>query len=274
MAKKAVKENKLEFLSFVGNRIMMNLLVEDHPKLMLLGYMIRELGGELRNLNQTRSKIYSSIKEESIIYLNDLQEQICNRNTNSGIYWNKFYTIEEKLRRFLMNDIEASVYDEQNEFAKIFSMKLAEISYSRRKEENTIINQITKTTFELGRNFNQHGGKEALVIYLVFKSIDDYCKNLIEEPNQENRRYLLKVQDYLNKINKLLPIVSNLDKLYEESNLIIDEIGRETRMLYLSRKFPPMEEKELMLPDDAKKKIDEIVKQSLNINKIQNAVEE
>jgi len=178
VVKKAIEVDNLEVLQYVGNRIMMNLMVSDEIKLMLLGYMMRELGGELRKIKLNRIDIYPTIKIESISYLNDLQAQIENGNIDPKFYLDKFTEIELKLRKNLLLDIEGSVYDEQAEFAKQFSIKLLDIFNSRKQDLKTIRNLILMSSYELGRNFNQHGGKEALVIYLVFKVLLDYSRYL------------------------------------------------------------------------------------------------
>jgi len=105
VAKKGIEVDKPEILSFVGNRIMMNLFVADEIKLMLLGYMIRELGGELLNIKINRNDVYLKTKTESISYLNDLQAQIDSGSLDPKIYWNKFSEMEGKLRKNLLPEI-------------------------------------------------------------------------------------------------------------------------------------------------------------------------
>ncbi len=266
VAKKGIEEDKLEFVSFVGNRIMMNLLVDDSVKLMALGFMIKELGGELRILRQNREELYISIKSESISYLNDLQELISNRTTDPKMYLSRFCDMEENLRRNLVSDIESSTYDRQSEFAKKFCIKLVDLFYSKKQDEiRTTKNMVSKTAFELSRNFNQHGGIEALVIYLVFRAFDDYLNQMISENDQEDRGKEIiknepKLLGYFDRIYQLKQFAPSLNQLYDESNLIIEDIGRDARVLYLSR---GVQEKELILPENAKKKIDNIIKQSL-----------
>jgi len=259
VAKKAVENDKIEFLSFASNRIMTNLLVVEDVKLILLGYMIRELAGELSNLKKKRIKDYANIKTESISYLNTLQMQVDLKNIDPKVYLSNFCTIEEKLREYLLNDMEAA-YDLQEEFAKQFSIKFLDITHSK-KQDIEIRSIISRTAFELGRNFNEHGGKEALIIYLVFKVLSDYCSYLtgpIEENNNTERHAesVSKLSDYLDRIYQLKSFTSSFDKLCEESNLIIDDLGRDARILYLAR---GTREQEILLSEDARKKIDKII---------------
>lgn len=264
VAKKALDEDKFEFLSFASNRIMTNLLVADDVKLMLLGYMIRELAGELSNLKRAKGKDYANIKTESKSYLVNLQTQVDLRNIDPKTYFNSFCNMEERLRGDLLHDMDGTAYDLQEEFAKQFSIKFIDIAYSK-KHDIEIKNIISRIAFELGRNFNQHGGREALVIYLVFKALNDYCSYLIDKPVKNEHAESSteienisksKLPDYLDRINRLKSFITSLDKLYEESNLIIDDIGRDARILYLSRGSG---EQEILLSEEARKKIDKII---------------
>lgn len=274
VAKKAVEMDKLEVLSYIGNRIMMNFFVTDEVKLMLLGYMVKELGGELRDIKLNKNNAYSEIKSESILYLNDLHEQVRERKIDPKIYWSKFTEMEERLRKIILPDFEASSYDEQGEYSKIFTVKLLDVLISKKQDIQIIQNMIPKYSFELGRNFNEHGGKESLVIYLVFKVLTDYDKYLINKtpsnlPRKGLRKGESRLSEYIDRIYNLKSAMSNLNKLYEESNLIIDDVGRENRMFYLTQEVSlKQQEQEILIPIDAKQKIDEIIMQSLPSGKI------
>ena len=87
------------------------------------------------------------------------------------------------------------------------------------------------------------------------------------EPNSHKkglRKTVNKLPEYLDSVYKLKLFISNLDRLYEESNLIIDGLGRDARMFYLSQiPLQKTSEMEIALPEDAKRKIDDIIIQSI-----------
>jgi hypothetical protein len=267
VAKKAVEEENFDFILFTGNRIIMNLLVKEEIKLMLLGYMIRDLGSELRRIKRNRKDAFIDAKKESITYLTNLETQIANENYESKIYWENYYEIETKLRKYLLSKIEGSIYDEQSEFSKEFTIKILDIFYSKKNDIYTLKDLITNYLFELARNFNEHGGKESLVIYLVFKAYDEYCRYLNNERDLSNKRRKkieLKIGEYIKNIYELKSSISNMDELYKKSSVIINDLGRNAKICYLSGELPPgTVERELELPEDVKQKIGETIMQSL-----------
>lgn len=67
-----------------------------------------------------------------MVYLNDIQTQIVNANVDPKIYWEKYSEFELETRANLNSEIESSIYDDQGDFAKEFSIKLMDIFYSRK----------------------------------------------------------------------------------------------------------------------------------------------
>lgn len=171
VAIKAIEVDDYNTVNIVVNRIMMNLFIAEDIKLMLLGYMIRELAGELRIIKTNKNDSYEDSKKETIAYLEDLKSLITNGNRDLKIYWERFIDMEIKLRKSLLSKDEGIIYDEQSEFTKEFSLKLLDTFYSLKKDIHALKNHTSTMAFELGRNFNQHGGREALIIYLVSKHL-------------------------------------------------------------------------------------------------------
>ena len=278
VATKAAEADDYNTIRIVGNRIMMNLFITEEIKLMLLGYMVRELGAELRAIKANKRASYADSKKESIAYLKDLESLITSGRSDSKIYWEKFIEMEIKSRKFLLDKYDSSVYDDQDEFAKEFSLKLLDTFYSLKKDVHALKNHVIMMTFELSRNFNQHSGKEALIIYLVFKAFMEYYSYYIIEAEHslsKNRRKKSeeKLTAYVDKIYELKTSISNADELYSKSNNIIDSLGRDVRLNYLS--YGVREEKveqKLELPEDTKQKIGETIMQSLQ-NADKNKVE-
>ncbi len=239
VAIKAMEVDDYNVVNIVGNRIMMNLFIEEDIKLMLLRYMISELAGELQIIKTNKSDSYEDSKKETIAYLKDLKILITSENRDSKIYWERFIGVEIKLRKSLLSKDEGIIYDEQSEFTKEFSLKLLDTFYSLKKDIHELKNHASTMAFELGRNFNQHGGREALIIYLVFKAFMDYYSYFSIEKEQslsknKVKRSEEKLGEYIEEIYDLKSCISDMDVLYIKSNLIIDALGRDVKLYYLS----------------------------------------
>lgn len=239
VAIKAIEVDDYDTVNIVVNRIMMNLFIAEDIKLMLIGYMIRELAGELRVIKTNKNDFYEDSKKETIAYLKDLKSLITDGNRDLKIYWERFIDMEIKLRKSLLSKDEGIIYDEQSDFTKEFSIKLLDTFYSLKKDIHALKNHAPTMAFELGRNFNQHGGREALIIYLVFKAFIDYYSYFFIETEQSlNKNKVKRSEDklgeYIEEIYDLKSCISDMDVLYIKSNLIIDALGRDVRLYYLS----------------------------------------
>jgi len=250
---------------------MMNLLVTDEIELMLLGHMIRELADELRFIMTNRGDVFDETKTESIAYLRELEALITSENSDSRIYWEKFSENEARVRNHLMSRIESSIYTTQSDFAREYCIKLLDIFYS---QKNNIIHSenpmMTMIGLELSRNFNERGGKEALVVYLVIKAFQDYYRYYVIGRKNFRKRNALKPSEdklgkYIENIYKLKSSLSNTNELYEKSNKIIQALGRDAKISYVSSQLPsePIAEHELGLPEEAKQRIGETILKSL-----------
>jgi hypothetical protein len=276
VAEKAIEKDDFNLISFAGNRIMMNLLVTDEIELMLLGYMIRDLSGELRFIRANRRDAFDGAKQESIAYIIELEALVADKKSDPKIYWGKFSENEMKIRTHMLSQIESSIYTEQSEFAGEYSTKLLDIFYSVKNSITHSKNlMLAMMPNELSRNFNEHGGTEALVIYLVFKAFYEYytyfdAERQISKERRGEKLAEAKLVRYIENIYKLKSSLSNINDLYEKSNEIIEVLGREAKKSYLLYKLPsePAEiEHELELPEEAKQKIGETIMQSLQNRK-------
>lgn len=273
VAKKGIDGNDFNFVLFIGNRIMTNSLVVDTNNIMLLGYMVRELGAELIYIQRSRKDNLEAAKSDAMSYLENLKLQITKEKLEPIVFLKEFYKIEVKFRNYLLSNYENGIYDEQDEFSKDFAIKMLDIVYSNR--DNITLknnNLITKITNELGRNFNEHAGEEALIIYLIFRALENYhsySRRSIDDANTI-RREDIKLNEYIEKIYSLKIIISEKKKeeLYKNANIIINELGNAYRMLYLNFFMPSTEaEEKVVLSEETKQKLGEAIMQSLHMPK-------
>jgi hypothetical protein len=130
---------------------------------------------------------------------------------------------------------------------------------------------------ELARNFNSHGGREALIIYLVMHAFDDYYRYLYYERfyvkyEEAIRCAEIKLNQYVENIYRLKSIMGSneIDRLYDESSTIINRLGADYR-LYFHIYYDPsrinaqegVKEERIKLSPETKQKIGEMLTSSL-----------
>jgi len=278
VAKKAVEDEDFNLVNIIGNRIMTDLQTFNKNDIMLLGWFVKELGGELLSLKQKKNDKLDDAKEYAKAYLNDLEFEVANGVVESKVYWEKFFDIENKLKKNFLSDQEIGIYDDQVEFSKHFAIKMLELFYNHKNmllvENNTL--SIT-TANELSRNFNEHNGIEALIIYLVLRAFDNYYRYLYYEKffikdEDAIRCTEIKLNEYVENIYKLRYLLesSDINSLYNESNTIIGRLGADYRLYFLiyydySRIYAQDEVKEerIELSQETKQKLGDAIMQSL-----------
>jgi len=272
VAEKGNDGNDFNLVLFIGNRLMTNSLVSDKNGIMLLGYMVRELGAELLFIQKNRKDNLDAAKREAKTYLKSLKEQVIKECLDPKVYWEIFYKIENKFRKYLLSNHESAVYDEQNDFSKIFAIKMLDIFYSNKNKiylKNN--NLIAIMANEFGRNFNEHGGEEALIVYLVFRALDNYysfARKTIDDAN-EVRTEEIKLNGFIEKIYKLKTIIleKGKEELYNDASAIVDNLGNEYRLLVLNYSVPIIEvEEKIELSEETKQKLGDAIMQSLHIS--------
>jgi len=277
VAKIAVKAEDFNLINIIGNRIMSNVFIINKNEIMILGWLLKDLGTELRFLKQTKNDELEEIKKYSIAYLDELKSEIARENIDPKTYFEKYLEIESKIRKNLLSKHE-SVYDEQVEFSKYFAIKVLDLLYSNKKMLLFKNNNLSSCAVsEVGRIFNEHGGIEALIIYLVLKAFNDYYLYLYGE------RFFIedvgivtqaetKMNEYIEDIYKLKSIIisGDIDNLYNESNVIIGRLGADYRLYFLIYINSPgmyeqkeIREEKLELSPETKQKIGEIITSSL-----------
>jgi hypothetical protein len=279
VAKKAVEDNDFNLINIIGNRIMTNVFAADKNEIMIIGWLVKELGSELHLIKQKKDDKLEEIKKYSVAYLNELGLEISRKTVDPKTYWQKFFAMETKIRKNIISNHERSIYDKQAEFSKYFAMNMLYLFYSNKNmlliENNTLSSCVTN---ELSRNFNEHEGLEALIIYLVLRAFDNYYKYLYFEKffikdADAIERGKICLDDYIENIYKLKSLIAkgDTDELFKESNKIISKLGVDYRLYYLiyrdySRIYIQegvQEDEDFELSQETKQKIGGIITASL-----------
>ncbi len=273
VARNAINDKDFGMVNVIGNRIMSNLLVEGREELMIIGWMLKDLGGELSGIKERKEegKLEDAIKSAKE-HLDELGDMLVHKRTSASDLWDRYFDIENKIRKYILSKSEADEYKEEHEFSKKAAIMLIEHLHSNRelllKKNNQLIPSVAN---DLSLIVNGHGGKEAIIVYLVFRALDHYHRYLMYEEGIEGKiedesRFKSKIDEYIDGIYKMASMIKNgrVEDLYGHSNHILGKLGSEYRKYVINYLDIPriVVEREIEIPEKAKEKIGDIVSKS------------
>ena len=273
VAKNAIDDKDFGMVNVIGNRIMSNLLVEDRVELMIIGWMLKDLGGELGGIKERKEeeKLKDAIKSAKE-HLDELGDMLVHKRTSASDLWDRYFDIEKKIRKDILSKSEADEYKEEDEFSKKAAIMLIEHLHSNRelllKKNNRLISGVAN---DLSRIVNEHGGKEAIIVYLVFRALDHYHRYLMYEEGidgkiEDESIFKSKIDGYIDKVYEMASMIrdAQIEDLYEYSNRILGKLGSEYRKYFINYLDIPriVVEREIEIPEKAKEKIGDIVSKS------------
>ncbi|MGB7002572.1 MAG: hypothetical protein WBE22_11325 [Halobacteriota archaeon] len=273
VARNAIDDKDFGMVNVIGNRIMSNLLVEGREELMIIGWMLKDLGGELSGIKERKEegKLEDAIKSAKE-HLDELGDMLVHKRTSASDLWDRYFDIEKKIRKDILSKSEADEYKEEHEFSKKAAIMLIEHLHSNRelllKKNNRLISGVAN---DLSRIVNGHGGKEAIVVYLVFRALDHYYGYLMYEEGidgkiEDESRFKSKIDEYIDKVYEMASMIrdAQIDDLYEHSNRILGKLGSAYRKYFINYLDIPriVVEREIEIPEKAKEKIGDIVSKS------------
>ena len=273
VARNAIDAEEFGMVNVIGNRIMSNLLVEDREELMIIGWMLKDLGGELGGIKEGKeeSKLEDA-KKLAKEHLDELGDMLVHKRTSASDLWDRYFDIEKKIRKDILSELEADEYKEEHEFSRKAAIMLIEHLHSNRelllKKNNRLISGVAN---DLSRVVNEHGGKEAIIVYLVFRALDHYYRYLMYEEGidgkiEDESRFKSKIDDYIDKVYEMASMIrdAQIDELYEHSNRILGKLGYAYRKYFINYLDISriVVEREIEIPEKAKEKIRDIVSKS------------
>jgi len=272
VARNAIDAEEFGMVNVIGNRIMSNLLVEDREELMIIGWMLKDLGGELGGIKEGKDKTkLEDAKKLAKEHLDELGDMLMHKRTSASDLWDRYFDIEKKIRKDILSELEADEYKEEHEFSRKAAIMLIEHLHSNRelllKKNNRLISGVAN---DLSRVVNEHGGKEAIIVYLVFRALDHYYRYLMYEEGidgkiEDESRFKSKIDDYIDKVYEMASMIrdAQIDELYEHSNRILGKLGYAYRKYFINYlDIPPRIVREIEIPEKAKEKIRDIVSKS------------
>ncbi len=136
------------------------------------------------------------------------------------------------------------------------------------KKNNQLIPSVAN---DLSRIVNEHGGKEAIIVYLVFRALYHYHRYLMYEEGvdgkiEDERRFKSKIDEYIDGIYKMASMIKNgrVEDIYGHSNHILGKLGSDYRKFFINYLEPPrvIVERKIEISEKAKEKIGDIVSKS------------
>lgn len=173
VAESHLDTKKFDFINIIGNRILQNLFVIDKKELMISGLVIKEISFDL---GQIKAKKYKKEIDTCIPLakkcFEDIKSGLSNSTPNEKI-WNAYYDFENEIRKYLLIPEEHAVYKDDFEFTTEATINYLNILISNKDfllKRN--INPLEITRSELASLINSHGGKNAVISYLIIKAFE------------------------------------------------------------------------------------------------------
>ena len=265
VAIEALKRDNLDLVNIIGNRIATDSMIIKRNDLIITGFLCKEISLEIRRVKEINEKNLMMCKDAGEKFLEGILSLLEDKIENKEI-WEKYQNYEKGVRKYLIGDIESSIYKENPDFTKeTRTLLLEHLNGNKRlliKRDNRLVEAIV---LESSRMINTYGFyPEDLVFYLVMKVFSSYYNYFIydyylEESEEEKTNKEKEITLYIDNIYKLFSAKSNLNSLYEESAKIIGELGTKWRVYFINFGEIRMmvEGKGIELPPEAKKEIAE-----------------
>lgn len=273
LAKQAVNEDNFKLIDITGNRIMSNLLIAERKELMVLGYIIKEIGSDLIFVKNNRKseiddgKIYAIEAIESLLSL--LSKKIFSKDI-----WKTYFDYTEKITPYMSMENEALAYEDK---ILDFTIKSKNMLIDHLKDNKSLLLHenngiLLGISNEIIRIINLYGlDNDSLVFFLLIKSLYTYYAVLVNSMIKNN---ILEINGNIIK-EKIYPFVERIISLFEEtpneeflekSTNILADLGERTRyhfLDYLIFTQVVKEDKKPLIPKESKAKIGEILERTI-----------
>lgn len=264
VAIEALKKDNLELVNIIGNRIATDSMIIERNDLIILGFLCREVSFELRSIKGRNERNFGKCKEAGIKFLGDLRSLLEAEIENKDI-WLKYQDYEEKVRKYLLSDIESSIYQKNPDLTrKTRTMLLDHLNKNKRLLPERGYNLINGVGSEISRVINACGfSPEDLAFYLVMKSFSSFYEYFIhdyqlEEDKDKKKEKNEGIKIYMDNLCEVFSKENDLDALFDESTKIIGELGRRWREYVINLgDIRMIVEEKIELPPEAKKEIEE-----------------
>lgn len=273
----ALKKDEFDFVNIIGNRIATNLMIGNRNDLMMIGFLLKEVPVELERIRDVNERNFPKCKDIGRKFLEELQELLSKEQIDKKEIWKNYENYEKGIRKYLLNDIEASTYKESQNFTKETRLMLLQHLNQNKElllsERNDLVDGVIR---EISRVINIHGfNSEDLVFYLLMKVFRSYYNyflyDYVEKKESDKKEKEREINLYMEKIHELFSAENKLDAIYEQSADMIGELGVKWRKYFINygeirlllKAERGAEIPRIEIPQEAKKKIGEVITEGL-----------
>lgn len=271
VAIEALKQENLNLVNIIGNRISSDSLIIKRNEFVIVGFLCKDISQEIRISKFWGKEGFDESLRIGLKFLERIKS-IINTEFDIESVWGEYVEYENQIRKHIISDIELNIYDEDYEFVTATRIQLSEqLKFNKKvlmKQENNLIVGITN---EMSRVLNTYGyPPRELAFYLLMNVLNTYYKYFIydyqhHKNNEERIKKWSELESYINSIEDLFIGDKQDDKFYEEFNKIIAIIGAKWREYVIS--FGDIshivEQGKMELPKEAKERIEEIIIEGL-----------
>lgn len=265
VAIEALKRDNFDLVNIIGNRIATDSMIMKRNDLIIIGFLIKEVSLEIRRVKEINEKNLMRCKDTGRKFLEGILSLLVDDKIENKEIWEKYQDYEKRVRKYLISDIESSLYKDNPDFTReTRTMLLEHLNGNKRlltRRGNRLVEGIVS---EISRVINTYGFYlEDLVFYLVMKVFSSYYDYFIydyylEEKEEEKTKKEKEINSYVGNIYELFSAESNLNDLCEQSAKIIGDLGIKWRMYFINLgEIGMIVERRLELPPEAKKEIEE-----------------
>lgn len=276
LAKKYFDDDKFALVNVIGNRVMSNFMVAKEADLMIIGWLLKELGVAMITINSYKDEgKKDEAKKIGKQFIADILEIISEKSIKIEKFYDYYFKYEEQLRKYAMNKPEDECYKEDLEFTRKNTTFYLEYLV---KNKNILLDPrvqlIQACTNDLARVLNEHGGKKVdYVTYLLFRGFDRYFVYLLFQHNvegviEDKENFAKTIDGHLKNIESLIKHLDNESEFIKIADGLLNEFGRKHREFFIKfgdiyREITAVSrEKKIEIPLDAREKIIDIVSKS------------
>ena len=267
VAIEALERNNFDLINIIGNRIATDAMIMDMNNFIIIGFFLKEVSVDLKRAEHSDNLM--RCKDAGRKFIGRLLSLIEDNKVKGREFWEAYFDYKKGVRRYMISDIEASIYKENQDFTR----KAREVLLEHLSENVDLLtqrnNKLTEgIVSEMTRVINTYGfNPEDLIFYLLMRVFDSYYNYFIydylwrDARGKEEKRSELR--SHIDNICRLFS--AECIDIYEESVKIIGKLGEKWRKYFINfgEIKALMYEKGIELPPEAKRKIEEVIIEGL-----------
>lgn len=262
VAEKYLDTKKFDLINIIGNRILQHLFIINKKELMIYGIVIKEISLDLGQVKA--QKLKKDIDTCNVLAkkcLEDIKSSFSAEVAHEKI-WNAYYDFENQIRKYILIPEESAVYKDDFDFATEATVNYLNFLTSNKDfllKRN--INPLERTRAEFASVINWHGGKNAVISYLMIRAFEHVYRFALNGKVSDEELAAL-VNTNIDRFSEAITLIQakNEAKIIEHANIMIGDLMYDYRkyfMLFGELKGELVEE--IPLPSDVSQKIQKII---------------